>query len=76
MQDKDLYVIAVMRYKEENPNIKEEELFPLDWNISNNYHLKTEIIAEAIQNHTLVQNTELYQKKFNNRCKKLTKPNN
>ena len=53
MQDKDLYVIAVMRYKEENPDLTEEELFPYDWNLNSNYHLKIEIIAEAIKNGVL-----------------------
>ena len=64
MQDKDLYTIAVMRYKEENPNIKGEDLFPMDFNISSNYHLKVEIIAEAMQKKILVVDTELYKNYF------------
>ena len=64
MQDKDLYTIAVMRYKDENSNIKDEDLFPMDFNISSNYHLKVEIIAEAIQKKILVVDTELYKKNF------------
>ena len=64
MQDKDLYVIAVLRYKEANPNLTTEELFPFDWNSNSNYHLKIEIIAEAIQNHILIKDTKLYQEGF------------
>lgn len=64
MQDKDLYTIAVMRYKDENSNVKDEDLFPMDFNISSNYHLKVEIIAEAIQKKILVVDTELYKNYF------------
>ena len=41
-----------------------EDLFPMDFNISSNYHLKVEIIAEAIQKKILVVDTELYKKNF------------
>lgn len=71
MQDKDLYVIAVMRYKEENSGLTEEELFPYDWNLNSNYHLKIEIIAEAIKNGVLIKDTELYRNSFAGRCKVL-----
>ena len=64
MKDKDLYTIAVMRYKDENSNIKDDDLFPVDFNLSSNYHLKVEIIAEAIQNEILVVDTELYKNIF------------
>ena len=64
MKDKDLYTIAVMRYKEENPDIKDDDLFLNDFNISSNYHLKVEIIAEAINNKLLIVDTELYKKNF------------
>ena len=40
MEDKDLYVIAVMRYKEENPDLDMDNLFPMNWNSSDDYHLK------------------------------------
>lgn len=73
MEDKELYVIAVLRYKDENSNLTEEDLFPLDWNNSYDYHLKIEIIAEAIQKGILVKDTELYQQEFiKNKCKILT----
>ena len=71
MQDKELYVIAVMRYKETNPNLTDEELFPLDWNLNNNYHLKIEIISEAIRNCVLIKETDLYKNSFAHRCKVL-----
>ena len=64
MQDKDLYVIAVMRYKKMNPDLEYSELFPMNWDSSNNYHLKVEIIAEAIQNNVLVKDTKLYNENF------------
>jgi len=65
MEDKDLYVLAVMRYKEENPSIDSDLLFPLNWNLSDDYHLKIEIIADAIDKHILIHDTELYRNKFN-----------
>ena len=71
MQDKDLYTIAVLRYKEANSGIKEEILFPFDWNSNSNYHLKVEIIAEAIQNQVLIKDTKLYNEKFSKKCKEL-----
>ena len=71
MQDKDLYVIAVMRYKEVNPDLTDEELFPFDWNLSSNYHLRNEIIAEAIVKGVLVNETDLYKNSFAHRCKVL-----
>ena len=64
MQDKDLYTLALLRYKEENPNINPEEMFSIDWNLCKDYKLKTIIIAKAIQNHMLVENTEMYKKHF------------
>ena len=66
MQDKELYTIAVMRYKEENPNIDSNDLFPTDFNLSDNYHLKVEVIAEAIQKKILVKDTDLYKDNFSN----------
>jgi hypothetical protein len=65
MEDKDLYVLAVMRYKEENPNIDANLLFPQNWDSSDDYHLKVEIIANAIQNNVLISETELYRTSFN-----------
>lgn len=62
--DKDLYTIAVLRYKEENPNLDLDNLFSSDWNLNKNYKLKIEIIAEAIQNGITVEETDTYQKVF------------
>jgi hypothetical protein len=64
MEDKDIYTIALMRYKEENPNIDEDNMFTADWVLSKNYKLKTIIIAEAITNHTTVEQTETYKNEF------------
>ena len=61
INDKDLYTIAVLRYQEENPNLDENNLFPIGWNNNYDYKLKINIIAEAIKNKTTVQNTELYR---------------
>ena len=65
--DKDLYTIAVMRYKEENPNLDIHNLFSMEWNLSHNYKLKNNIIAEALEKHVLVEETELYKKSFTKR---------
>ena len=62
--DKDLYTLAVLRYKEENPNLDLDNLFSSDWNLNKNYKLKIEIIAEAIQKHILVEDTDLYKEKI------------
>ena len=63
-KDKDLYTIAVLRYKEENPNLDPNNLFPIEWNLNKNYKLKNEIIAQALLNHILVEETELYKENF------------
>ena len=41
--------------------MSEEELYPTDWFSINNYKLKSEIIAEAIKENVLVQDTKRYQ---------------
>ncbi len=63
-RDKDLYTIAVMRYKEEFPNIDIYNSFTDEWNISKNYNLKTVIIADAIKNHNYIEDTKLYKENF------------
>ena len=60
--DKDLYTMAVIRYKKENPNVDKD--FSAEWNLSDNYRMKTIIIAEAIKNHMLVEDTPSYKKLF------------
>ena len=37
--DKDLYTLAVLRYKEENPNLDLDNLFSSDWNLNKNYSI-------------------------------------
>ena len=69
MEDKDLYTLALLRYKDENPNIDIDNSFTLDWILSKDYKLKTTIIAKAIQKHTLIEDTELYQENFLNKNK-------
>ena len=71
--DKDLYTLAVMRYKERFPNVDENDLFSLDWNMYKNYKLKNYILAEAIKNDVTVEETETYKNTFNNGCVKKLK---
>lgn len=59
--DYKLYVLAEITYIKENNNIPEEELFPADWYSINNYKIKVEILAEALNNKCLVINTQKYQ---------------
>lgn len=56
-----LYVLAEINYKKAHPEIKEDDLFPIDWYNSNNYKLKNEIIAEAIKEKKLIEETSKYQ---------------
>ena len=63
-QDLNLYIIAELRYKKEHLNENDESIFPVDWYSNRNYKLKTEIIAEAIKNKTIIENTNLYHDKF------------
>ena len=64
MNDKDLYTIAVMRYKEAHSDIDADNLFTIEWNLSNDYKLKNIIIAFALQNNCLVEETDLYKENF------------
>jgi hypothetical protein len=63
--DYKLYVLAELSYKKEHPDIEEDELYPQDWYSFNNYKLKNEIIAEAIRNKQLIQETPKYQELIN-----------
>lgn len=63
ISDKELYTIAVLRYKDENPNLS-DDMFSMEWNLCKDYPLKINIITEAIQNKVLVENTETYKKVF------------
>ena len=64
--DKTLYTIAVLRYKQAHPDIDTNQLFPLKWKLSNNYYLKNNIIAEAINNNILIEETKLFNEYFLN----------
>ncbi len=58
--DYKLYVLAELSYNKQHPNLKEEELYPLDWYSFNNYKLKNEIIAEALREKKLIKDTQKY----------------
>jgi hypothetical protein len=58
--DYKLYVLAELSYKKEHPEIPEEDLFPIGWYSTENYKLKNEIIAEALREKILVENTKKY----------------
>lgn len=62
--DKDLYTIAVMRYKKEHKELSDNNIFPKEWNLSADYRTKIMIIAEAIKTNALVEDTKLYKKIF------------
>ena len=59
-----LYVLAQMEYESIHSDIEEEELFPLIWYDSNNYRLKTQIIAKAIKENKLVTDLEDFDRLF------------
>ncbi len=59
--DYKLYLLAELRYKDENKDKNESEIFPSDWYGSKNYNFKTKIILEAIKNNQLIKETELYK---------------
>lgn len=59
----ELYTLAELSYISHFKNI-DGELFPSLWYEDKNYKLKIEIITEAIKTHTLIVNTQAYQKKL------------
>lgn len=64
MEDKELYILAVLKYKKQHLNLNDDSLFSKEWILNNNYHLKTIIIAEAIKNNMLIEETPTYKKTF------------
>ena len=52
--DYDLYVLAEIKYKSIFKLESDDRLFPGEWYASDNYKLKTEILAEAIENNTFI----------------------
>ena len=57
-----LYVLAEGTYKKKFLN--QDDIFPEDWYSNKNYHLKTEIIMEAVKNNIKIKDTKLYQEDF------------
>ena len=58
--DLNLYIMAELQYKKIHND--SDDIFPIDWYSTQNYKLKTEIIAEAIKKNIDIEETELYQK--------------
>ena len=68
-KDKQLYILAVLKYKKQHSNLTDDILFSKEWTLNDNYHLKTLIIAEAIKNNLLIEETSSYKKIFLNNDK-------
>lgn len=68
LEVKDIYTLAIMKYEEDNNDLTEEFLYPKDWDNSLDYILKANILAEAIDKHILIQDTELYNSSFKHGC--------
>ena len=64
LSDKDLYTLAVIKYRKLNNNKSLDDLFSIKWNTSNDYKLKTIILAEAMSKNIKVEDTELYKDNF------------
>jgi len=62
--DFNIYVLAELNYKNKYPNF--ENPFPVDWYSIQDYKYKTQIILEALNNNKTIEETELYQNRFNN----------
>ena len=58
-----LYIIAELNYKKAHPEL-EDELFPIDWYLREDYKFKTELIAEALEKNVLVTELDSYKEKF------------
>ncbi len=53
--DYNLCVLSELNYKKAHPELKEDEVFPLDWYASNDYILKIKLIDEALSKNVLVE---------------------
>lgn len=73
MQDSDLYTIAEIGYKkmcnEKYSDLKDEDIYPLNWFLIDDTHKKIEIIAEAIENKILIKDTSLFKNYNIKRCR-------
>lgn len=62
--DKIIYLMALQTFLEKNNCLhnknKQKKLFPPNWNSINNYKLKAEIINEALNNNTKIEETKLF----------------
>ncbi len=56
----DLCILSEINYKKAHPELKEEELFPVDWYASNDYVLKIKLLNEAISKNVLVDQLPNY----------------
>lgn len=63
--DYELYVLAELNYIKKYPN--NNDIFPTDWYSTKDYKYKTEVIAEALRKNILIEETELYQNRFDNK---------
>ena len=59
--DYDLYVLAELAYKKEHLDLKEDDLYPRGWYSTTNYKEKNELIANAIKEGKLIENTDKYK---------------
>ena len=59
--DYDLYVLAEINYQDNNKLQTDKILFPEGWYSMNNYKLKTEILAQALENNLLIKDTPIYK---------------
>ena len=59
--DYDLYVLAELAYKNEHLDLNEEDLYPNNWYSTNDYKAKNEIIASALKEGKLIENTDKYK---------------
>lgn len=73
MQDNDLYTLAELGYKkmcsEIYPDLKEEDIYPLNWILVDNIPKKIEILSESIESKKLIKDTNLYNNLNTERCR-------
>ena len=62
--DYNLYVLAELSYRNQHSN--EKDIFPNDWYSMQDYKYKVEILAEAIANKKIIEETYLYQTRYDN----------
>lgn len=60
--DMHLYVMAELKYNANHSN--EKDIFPIDWYSITDYKDKVEIISEALKKNIRIEETELYQTRY------------